>query len=55
MGYNGLDIARLSPQPLATILTPRSEVGEVGAERLFANGSAEVVDLGFELFIGATV
>ncbi|MBC8129556.1 MAG: substrate-binding domain-containing protein, partial [Rhizobiaceae bacterium] len=55
MGYNGLDIARLSPQPLATILTPRARVGEIGAERLFANGPPEVIDLGFELIAGATL
>ncbi|GGD33214.1 LacI family DNA-binding transcriptional regulator [Aureimonas glaciei] len=55
MGYNGLDIARLSPQPLATILTPRLEVGRRGAELLFAGGPKEVVDLGFELIEGATV
>ena len=55
MGYNGLDIARLSPQPLATILTPRLQVGQVGAELLFGGGPKEVVDLGFELIEGATV
>lgn len=55
MGYNGLDIARLSPQPLATILTPRARVGELGAERLFAGGPPEVIDVGFELIEGATV
>ncbi|BDA86411.1 LacI family transcriptional regulator [Aureimonas sp. SA4125] len=55
MGYNGLDIARLAPQPLATILTPRRRVGQLGAELLFAGGPKQVVDLGFELIEGATV
>ena len=55
MGYNGLDITRLAPQPLTTILTPRTRVGEVAAQLLFAGGPAETVDLGFELIEGATV
>ena len=55
MGYNGLDITRLAPQPLTTILTPRTRVGEVAAALLFAGGPAETVDLGFELIEGATV
>lgn len=55
MGHNGLDIACLSPLPLATILTPRARIGELGAEKLFSSGPGEVIDVGFELMAGATV
>ena len=53
-GYNGLDIARLTPQPLSTIRSPRFAMGEVGAKLLLAGGQAQVTDLGFELITGAT-
>ena len=53
-GYNGLEIARLTPQPLSTIRSPRVAMGEVGAKLLLAGGQAEVADLGFELIEGAT-
>lgn len=53
-GYNGLDIARLTPQPLSTIRSPRVAMGEIGAKLLLAGGPAQVVDLGFELIEGAT-
>jgi len=51
---NGLDIARLTPQPLSTIRSPRVAMGETGAKLLLAGGAAQVVDLGFELIEGAT-
>ena len=53
-GYNGLEIARLTPQPLSTIRSPRVAMGEVGAKLLLAGGQAQVADLGFELIVGAT-
>jgi LacI family gluconate utilization system Gnt-I transcriptional repressor len=53
-GYNGLEIARLTPQPLSTIRSPRVAMGEVGAKLLLAGGPAQVADLGFELIEGAT-
>jgi len=53
-GYNGLEIARLTPQPLSTIRSPRVAMGEVGAKLLLAGGQAQVADLGFELITGAT-
>jgi LacI family gluconate utilization system Gnt-I transcriptional repressor len=53
-GYNGLEIARLTPQPLSTIRSPRVAMGEAGAKLLLAGGRAEVVDMGFELITGAT-
>jgi len=53
-GYNGLEIARLTPQPLSTIRSPRVAMGEVGAKLLLAGGPAQVADLGFELIAGAT-
>src|SRR3569833_153542 len=53
-GYNGLEITGLTPLPLSTIRTPRTEMGKVGATLLLAAGPATVVDLGFELITGAT-
>jgi LacI family gluconate utilization system Gnt-I transcriptional repressor len=53
-GYNGLEIARLTPQPLSTIRSPRLAMGKTGAELLLAGGPAEVVDMAFELIPGAT-
>jgi LacI family gluconate utilization system Gnt-I transcriptional repressor len=53
-GYNGLEIARLTPQPLSTIRSPRVAMGEMGAKLLLAGGPAEAIDMGFELIPGAT-
>jgi LacI family gluconate utilization system Gnt-I transcriptional repressor len=53
-GYNGLEITRLTPQPLSTIRTPRMAMGKVGANLLLSGGPSTVVDVGFELVVGAT-
>jgi len=53
-GYNGLEITRLTPQPLSTIRTPRIAMGKVGANLLLSGGPSTVVDVGFELVVGAT-
>jgi LacI family gluconate utilization system Gnt-I transcriptional repressor len=53
-GYNGLEITHLTPSPLSTIRTPRIAMGKVGANLLLAGGPSTVVDLGFELIVGAT-
>jgi len=53
-GYNGLDIARLTPQPLSTIRPPRVAMGKMGAEMLLSGGPARVVDMDFELVPGTT-
>ena len=53
-GYNGLEIAQLTPQPISTIRSPRFAMGKRGAELLLSGGPSEVVDLGFELIAGAT-
>ncbi len=53
-GYNGLEIARLTPQPLSTIRTPRVAMGRIGAQMLLTGGPAQVVDMGFEVIPGAT-
>ena len=53
-GHNGLEVGRLTPQPLSTIRTPRTAVGEVGAKLLLSNGPPQVIDLGFEVFEGMT-
>jgi LacI family gluconate utilization system Gnt-I transcriptional repressor len=53
-GYNGLEITRLTPQPLSTIRTPRIAIGRAGASLLLSGGPSSVVDVGFELIVGAT-
>ena len=53
-GYNGLEITRLTPQPLSTIRTPRIAMGKVGANLLLSGGPSTIVDVGFELVVGAT-
>jgi LacI family gluconate utilization system Gnt-I transcriptional repressor len=53
-GYNGLDMARLTPQPLSTIRSPRVAMGKSAAELLLAGGAAKVFDMAFELIPGAT-
>lgn len=53
-GYNGLEIARLTPQPISTIRSPRMAMGQAGANLLLSGGNSQVVDLGFELIPGAT-
>lgn len=53
-GYNGLEITRLTPQPLSTIRTPRIAMGKVGANLLLSGGPSTTVDVGFELVVGAT-
>jgi len=53
-GYNGLEVARLTPLPLSTIRTPRIEMGKIGAMLLLSGGPPGVLDLGFELVIGAS-
>jgi LacI family gluconate utilization system Gnt-I transcriptional repressor len=54
MGFNGLDIGRFAPQPLTTLRTPRTEIGEIGARMVMERGGAKVVDVPFELVRGAT-
>jgi LacI family gluconate utilization system Gnt-I transcriptional repressor len=53
-GYNGLEITRLTPQPLSTIRTPRIAIGRAGASLLLSGGPSSIVDVGFELIVGAT-
>ncbi|HTJ89755.1 MAG TPA: LacI family DNA-binding transcriptional regulator [Acidocella sp.] len=53
-GYNGLEIAALTPLPLSTIRTLRTEMGKVGANLLLAGCPPATVDLGFELITGST-
>jgi LacI family gluconate utilization system Gnt-I transcriptional repressor len=53
-GFNGLDIVAVTPQPLATIRTPRQTVGEIAAKLVLDDAVAQVIDLGFELIEGAS-
>jgi LacI family gluconate utilization system Gnt-I transcriptional repressor len=54
LGYNGLDVVRLTPQPITTIRTPRVAIGETAARLIASDAPAAKVDLGFELIQGAT-
>ena len=54
MGYNGLDIGRFAPQPLTTLRTPRTEIGEIAARMVMENDGPQVVKLPFELVVGET-
>jgi LacI family gluconate utilization system Gnt-I transcriptional repressor len=54
LGYNGLDIGAVTPQPLSTIRTPRERIGQIAAELVTRGAESQSVDLGFELIIGAT-
>lgn len=54
MGYNGLDIGRFAPQPLTTVITPRREVGEIGARLVMEDGPPCVIEVPVELVEGAT-
>ncbi|WP_027998468.1 LacI family DNA-binding transcriptional regulator [Sinorhizobium arboris] len=53
-GHNGLDIGQATPQPLATIRTPRVATGKLAAELVVGGAPPQVADLGFELLAGAT-
>ncbi|MBN9020381.1 MAG: LacI family DNA-binding transcriptional regulator [Rhizobiales bacterium] len=55
MGFNGLDIARHTPQPLTTIETPRDEIGRIAAQLVLDDAPQQTVDCGFRLVEGATV
>jgi LacI family gluconate utilization system Gnt-I transcriptional repressor len=54
MGYNGLDIGRFAPHPLATVRTPRRFIGEIAARLVCSDAPGGVHDAGFELIPGAT-
>jgi len=53
-GHNGLAIGQSLPLPLATIRTPRAEVGRRAGELALSQEAAAHIDLGFELLPGAT-
>ncbi|TGS82824.1 LacI family DNA-binding transcriptional regulator [Mesorhizobium sp. M3A.F.Ca.ET.174.01.1.1] len=55
IGFNALDICRHTPQPIASILTRRVEIGKLAAELLLEEAPAQTVDVGFLLVPGETV
>jgi LacI family gluconate utilization system Gnt-I transcriptional repressor len=55
MGFNGLDIARHTPQPLTTIETPRDDIGRIAAQLILDDAGEQTIDCGFRLVAGATV
>jgi LacI family gluconate utilization system Gnt-I transcriptional repressor len=58
MGFNGLDIGQALPQPLTTILTHRTLVGEMAARLAIDSISGQPVtqknDVGFSIITGST-
>ncbi|MDP4025832.1 LacI family DNA-binding transcriptional regulator [Methylobacterium sp. NEAU 140] len=52
-GFNGLDFGAAMPQPLATVRTPRLEIGRQAAACLVGDG-AKRIDVGFTVIEGAT-
>lgn len=59
-GVNHLDIGLALQPQLASIMTPRHEIGRQSAQRLIARINGEqidqaVLDLGFELFLGGSL
>ena len=54
VGFSGLDVARLVPQPLTTIRTPHVKIGELAARLAVSDARAQIVDTGFEFIEGAT-
>ncbi|SIQ31430.1 transcriptional regulator, LacI family [Rhizobium sp. RU35A] len=55
IGFNALDICRHTPQPIASIRTPRIEAGQRAAELFLADAPAQTLDLGFSLVEGKTI
>ncbi|MDO1582961.1 LacI family DNA-binding transcriptional regulator [Rhizobium oryzicola] len=55
MGFNALDICRHTPQPIASVFTPRIETGRRAAELFLEGAPSQVVDLGFTIVAGATI
>ncbi|MDQ0456751.1 LacI family DNA-binding transcriptional regulator [Rhizobium paknamense] len=55
IGFNALDICRHTPQPIASVLTPRIETGQRAAELFLNDAPAQTLDLGFTLIPGGTL
>jgi LacI family gluconate utilization system Gnt-I transcriptional repressor len=53
-GHNGLEIGRIAPQVLSTVLTPRAAIGRAAARLAIGTEGGQTLDLGFELVEGAT-
>lgn len=57
-GFNGLDMAQVLPQPLSTIRSNRTHIGQSAVEALLASplpeGKGRIVDTGFEIIAGET-
>jgi LacI family gluconate utilization system Gnt-I transcriptional repressor len=55
IGFNGLEICRHTPQPIASLLTPRVEIGRRAAELFLDDAPAHTLDLGFTIIPGGTI
>jgi LacI family gluconate utilization system Gnt-I transcriptional repressor len=57
-GFNGLSIGAALPLPLSTIRSHRFEIGETAARMVLDNegssGEPTIVDIGYEIVVGAT-
>ncbi|MBS0848338.1 substrate-binding domain-containing protein [Citrobacter sp. JGM124] len=58
-GFHGLDIGRARLQKIASVITPRYEMGKVASEalikRLSGAETAERIDLGYQIYYGDTL
>nr|WP_139310663.1 LacI family DNA-binding transcriptional regulator [Allorhizobium taibaishanense] len=55
IGFNALEICRHTPQPIASVLTPRIEIGQRAAELFLSDAPSQVLDLGFSVVTGGTL
>lgn len=59
-GFHGHDIGRVMVPQLASVLTPREHMGQIGAERLLARLRGEsvvpkMIDVGFQILAGGSI
>lgn len=58
-GFHGLDIGRASLQKIATVVTPRYEIGKTATEVMIAhlngNGVTGTINLGYQIYYGDTL
>ncbi len=59
VGFHGLDIGRANVQKLASVITPRFDIGKTAAElllkRLAGKPGVENVDLSYQIYFGQTL
>lgn len=58
-GFHGLDVGQVFTPQLASVITPRFEIGKVAAQQLFTQFQlqpvADCLDLGYQIHLGETI